>query len=149
MRWPPDRFQGDPRLVLTENGSKIVYKGGQPIMDQGIENLALISLFTRRGWVGNVLMKDPLQKIGSDFVDAGLEPITLKSLNNTRDAAIKALTHPLFGTVDVEVTNPTSYQRRVEIKLQPPSGGIITLVLIKNGMNWIAQGLYPAEERIS
>lgn len=148
MRWPPDRWQGDPRLVLTENGSKIVYKGGQPVLDSGIENLALISLFTRRGWAGNTLLKNPDQKIGSDFYQKSLAPITLKSLNNLRDAAIKALTHPLFGTVDVEVTNPTSYQRRVEIQLQPPGEDVITLLLVKNGMNWIAQGLYPAEERI-
>ena len=122
-----DRVQGDPRLVLTENGSKIVYKGGQTVMDQGVENLALISLFTRRGWAGNVLFKDPLQKIGSDFVDAGLEPITLGSLNTVRDAAIKALNHPLFGTVDVMVSNPTSYQTKVDIILMPPGEDIIRL----------------------
>ncbi len=143
-----DRTQGDPRLVLTENGSKIVFKGGQPILDQGVENLALISLFTRRGWVGNILFKDPLQKIGSDFVDAGLEPVTLRSLNNVRDAAIKALNHPLFGTVDVMVSNPTSYQTKVDIILKPPGEDIKTLTLVKNGLNWIVQTTDPASGRI-
>ena len=143
-----DRTQGDPRLVLTENGSKIVYKGGQPILDQGVENLALISLFTRRGWAGNILFKDPLQKIGSDFVEAGLEPITLGSLNNVRDAAVKALDHPLFGLVDVMVSNPTSYQTKVDIILKPPGEDIKTLTLVKNGLNWIVQTTDPASGRI-
>ncbi len=143
-----DRTQGDPRLVLTENGSKIVYKGGQTVMDQGVENLALISLFTRQGWAGNVLFKDPLQKIGSDFVDAGLEPVTLRSLNNVRDAAVKALDHPLFGKVDVMVSNPTSYQTKVDIILKPPGEDIKTLTLVKNGLNWIVQTTDPASERI-
>ena len=134
--------------MLTENGSKIVYKGGQPVMDQGVENLALISLFTRRGWAGNVLFKDPAQKIGSDFVDAGLEPITLGSLNNVRDAAIKALDHPLFGTVDVMVSNPTSYQTKADIILKPPGEDIKTLTLVKNGLNWIVQVTDPASRRI-
>ena len=41
-----DRFQGDPRLVLTEEGSEIIWKGGQPVLDQGVENVVLIDLFT-------------------------------------------------------------------------------------------------------
>lgn len=143
-----DRTQGDPRLVLTENGSKIVYKGGQPVMDQGVENLALISLFTKREWAGNVLFKDPAQKIGSDFVQAGLEPITLGSLNNVRDAAVKALDHPLFGKVDVMASNPTSYQTKVDIILKPPGEDIKTLMLVKNGLNWIVQTTDPASGRI-
>lgn len=142
-----DRFQGDPRLVLTENGAKIIFTGGQPVMDQGVENLALISLFTMQGWAGNVLFTDPNQKIGSDFIDASLEAITLTSLNKIRDAALKALVNPLFGSVEVEVTNPTSYQIKTDIILKPPGEDPQALTLLKNGINWIVQGTDPASER--
>jgi len=143
-----DRFQGDPRLVLGENGVKIVYKGGQPVMDRGVENLALISLFTRRGWAGNTLFTDPNQKIGSDFIDASRESITLTSMNNVRDAALKALNSPLFGNVEVEVSNPTSYQLKVEITIQPPGEDPQSIILLKNGINWVSQATEPAEERL-
>jgi len=143
-----DLYQGDPRLVLTENGSKIVFKGGQTVMDKGIENLALISLFTRQGWAGNTLFTDPNQKIGSDFIDASLEPITLTSLNNVRDAALKALDSPLFGEVEIEVSNPTSYQLKVDITIKPPGEDPQSIILLKNGINWISQATDPAEERL-
>ncbi len=142
-----DRFQGDPRLVLTENGAKLIFTGGQPILDAGVENLALISLFTMRGWAGNVLFEDPNQKIGSDFVTASRGAITLTSLNKIRDAALKALTNPLFGSVEVEVTNPTSYQIKTDIVLKPPGEDPQALTLLKNGINWIVQGTDPASER--
>ena len=41
-----DIYSGDPRIVLTADGADFDYIGGQPVMDQGVENLALISLLT-------------------------------------------------------------------------------------------------------
>ena len=142
-----DRFQGDPRLVLTENGAKLIYTGGQPIMDQGVENQALIALFTTRGWAGNTLFTNPDQKIGSDFVEASRQAITLTSLNNIRDVALKALQAPIFGDIEVEVTNPTSYQIKTEIEIKPPGEDPQTIILLKNGINWVLQGTDPANER--
>ena len=143
-----DRFQGDPRLVLTENGAKLIFTGGQPIMDQGVENQALIALFTTQSWPGNTLFINPDQKIGSDFVKASREAITLSSLNNIRDAALKALQAPIFGDISVEVTNPTSYQIKTEIVVKPPGEDPQTIILLKNGINWVLQGTDPASERI-
>jgi hypothetical protein len=142
-----DRFQGDPRLVLTENGAKIIFTGGQPVMDQGVENQALIALFTTQGWPGNTLFTNPDQKIGSDFVEASRQAITMTSLNNIRDAALKALLAPIFGDIEVEVTNPTSYQIKTEIILKPPGEDPQTIILLKNGINWVLQGTNPASER--
>ena len=142
-----DRFQGDPRIILTENGAKLIFTGGQPIMDQGVENQALIALFTTRGWAGNALFTNPDQKIGSDFIEASRQAITLTSLNNIRDAALKALTAPIFGDIEVEVTNPTSYQIKTEIEIKPPGEDPQTIILLKNGINWVLQGTDPANER--
>jgi phage gp46-like protein len=143
-----DIYQGDPALVLGVNGSKLVFKGGQPVMDQGLENLALISLFTTQGWVGNSLFADPAQRIGSDFMDAANQPITLSMLNDVAQAAKRALDDPAFGNVIVNVENPNSYRLNVTIRLEPPGQDSMELLLEKNGLNWIFQKLKPAHERI-
>ena len=143
-----DIYQGDPKIELTVNGSKLVYKGGQPVMDQGLENLALISLFTTQGWAGNVLFADPAQKIGSDFIEATNQSITLTMLNDVAQAAKRALDNPIFGNVEVEVTNPNSYRINVRIRLTPPGQDSMTLLLQKNGLNWILQKTNPANERV-
>ena len=141
-------YQGDPALVLTENGSKLVFKGGQPVMDQGLENLVLISLFTRPGWIGNTLFQDPAQQIGSDFLDAANQSITVDSLNDIAQAAKRALDNPIFGNVIVTVSNPRSQRINVTIRIEPPGQDSMDLLLEKNGLNWIFQKLNPANERI-
>ena len=142
-----DIFSGDPRLFLSENGSRFIFRGGQPVMDRGLENLALISLFTRRGWPGNVLFSDINQQIGSDFEEVANQPITLSMLNDVAQAAERALDNPAFGNVIVTVENPNSNRLNVTILIQPPGRDSMVLILSRNGDNWIAQKLEPAEGR--
>ena len=142
-----DIFSGDPRLFLSENGSRLIFKGGQPVMDRGLENLALISLFTRRGWAGNVLFSDIDQQIGGDFEEAANQPITLSMLNDVAQAAERALDNPAFGNVIVTVENPNSNRLNVIILIQPPGQDSKILTLSRNGDNWIAQKEEPAEGR--
>lgn len=142
-----DIFQGDPRLFLTADGSSLKFTGGQPVMDRGLENLALISLFTRQGWPGNDLLRDPGERVGSDFEEATEQPITLQALNDIRDAAEKALINPAFGRVTVVVENPNSYRLNITVRLEPPGRDIKTLLISKNGLNWVAQSLDPAHGR--
>ncbi len=141
-------FQGDPRLILGVNGSRLQFTGGQPLMDQGLENLAMISLFTSPGWPGNDLLSDPNQKIGSDFESSTHQPITLQALYDIRDAAVKALSNPAFGIVTAEVTNPNGHRIDVRILIQPPGQDIRTLLLTKNGLNWQAQAFIPANQEV-
>lgn len=142
-----DIFQGDPRLFLDEDGSYLVFKGGQPVMDQGLENLALISLFTRQGWSGNTLFQDPAQQIGSDFEVAAEQPITLQTINDVTDAAEKALTSEAFGDVTINVTNPNGYRTDVRVLIEPPGQDVGELLVSRNGLNWVAQKFFPAHER--
>ena len=109
-------FQGDPKLYLSEDGADLDYRGGQPTMEQGCANVALISLFTGRGWCGNTLARSEREKIGSDYEDEFKNPITLKSLNLIRDAAEKALSAAGFSGVQAVVTNP--YSDRIKVVVQ-------------------------------
>lgn len=141
-------FSGDLYITLSENGSTIIYIGGQPVMDQGLENQAIIALFTTQGWAGNTLLDDPNQQIGSDFVEAANQPITLQSLTDVEQAAVRALESPAFGRVTATATNPESDRIRVEILIEPPGHDSATIILTRNGLNWQAQADNPAHERI-
>ena len=139
-----DVYQGDPRIFLSSDGSFLDFTGGQPVMDRGLENLALISLFTRPGWVGNVLFRDENQQIGNDFLDIANQSITLQMINDLRNAAERALDNPAFGNVTVVIENPSGYRLNIIITLQPPGQDIQTLLITKNGLNWISQAADPA-----
>ena len=141
-------FQGDPLLSLGVDGSKLTFVGGQPVMDRGLENLVLISLFTSPGWSGNDLFDNIDQKIGSNFLSSANQPITLDSLNDIKDAAEKALTDTIFGKVTVIVLNPNGYRIDVKIIIEPPGKDIQELLVSKNGINWQAQIVDPANRRI-
>jgi phage gp46-like protein len=143
------RFEGDPKMTLGPDGSNLVFKGGQPEMDRGLENGVMIPLFTKRGWFGNYLAKKPEEKIGSDYEKNNAQAITVSSLNENRMAAEKALewmkTAKIFSDILVNVTNPTGNSKKVSILLGPPN---ILLNLIYNGVNWQYQALDPAHLRV-
>lgn len=147
-----DMYQGDPKLTLDENGADLTFKGGQPVMDQGLENAVLISLFSRKGWTGNVLVSDPNQKVGSDFEEKVNQSITISVLNDIRQAGIRALQwmidSGLASNIEIEVTNPTAKNLRVVILIQPPGQDIKVLLLTKHGLNWLAQSLDPANLKV-
>jgi phage gp46-like protein len=141
-------FQGDPRVFITNNGANMEFRGGQPVMDQGLENYAILQLFTKSGWHGNTLFRDPNQKIGSDFEEANKAPITVSSLNDVRDAAEKALqamiTTGLASEIIVDTTNPSGSIRETTILIRPVGADAFELLVSKNGANWIAQIRDPA-----
>jgi hypothetical protein len=140
-------YQGDPYITLTPNGAELTFLGGQPVMDQGLENQATISLFTRQGWPGNFLLVDN-QKVGSDFEVTSEKPITLNSLALLERSGENALRDDIFGNVRAVAINPKSYQHDVTITIEPPGSDPDTILLTKNGQNWINQAQNPAHKRI-
>ncbi len=143
-----DPYEGDPKLILGLNGSTIKVVGGQPVMDRGLENFAIISLLTKPGWVGNFFIRDDAEKIGSDFEDTALETRTLSSLRAIEDSAERALSSPLFEDIDVDVRNPESAFIEVDILLKLPNQDTRRLKLSKNSANWESQAVEPASRRI-
>lgn len=152
-----NRFQGDPKLILGPDGSSLVYKGGQPVMDQGIENAIMIPLFTKKkgksinqkGWWMNLLWSNPVNQSGSDYVETVInQPLTLNGLANIEKAAAKALTNPLFGNVNSEVTNPEANRIDNKITVSSPGKDVDFLAVSENSENWRAQAFAPANENI-
>lgn len=126
-----DIFSGDPKLHLNGNGSYLAYRGGQPVMETGEANVALIALFTRRGWCGNILARSDAERIGSDFEAACDEPITLSSLNTVRDAAEKALLVAGYREVTAQVSNPRDNTIAVKIVAVSQRGTRFSFVIVK------------------
>ena len=149
-----NRLAGDPAIKITEDGAKMKFINGQPVMDQGLENAVLISLFTRRGYWGNALITEESKKIGSDVEVTALEPIvSIQSINNMTDAIDKSLSWmtdtKLSQENEITVTNPTSNNLRATIKITPPGRDSQTLLFLKNGINWIGQAHNPASGRLN
>jgi len=148
-----ERFQGDPRLVIDEDGADLDFQAGQPVMDRGIENSVLLSLFTESGWVGNTLAEKPSQKFGGKFLDAVKQPITATALNDIRNAALSDLNWMLetglAEEIDISVTNPVSTRLKVLIVVKPPKSDLEVFLLTNNGLLWVSQTVDPANERLS
>jgi hypothetical protein len=144
-----DRFDGDPRLFIDSDGAYLDFQGGQPVMDAGIENLALISLHTGPGWWGNALIDRADRRIGSDFEKTASGTITLSKLNDIRQSAERALSDPAFGRVTTTVQNPQGNRIDVINRIEPPGQDIQELTVSRYGLNWIAQSADPAHRRTS
>jgi hypothetical protein len=143
-----DPYGGDPKIILTENGAKMKFVGGQPVMDRGLENFALISLLTKEDWAGNFFIRVEADKVGADFEETALETRTLSGLSRIENSGQRALIHPLFESVDVEVLNPQSDFIDVSVLLKPPNQDQQKFKLTKNSANWISQNIEPANRRI-
>lgn len=146
-----NRFSGDPAVKLTPDGAKMLFVGGQPVMDAGLNNAALISLYTKLGWWGNALLTDPNQQIGSDFEEVRTI-VDRQTINDYTDSANRALQSMIDSGIsqrnEVTVTNPKGDQIQTEIKIYPPGQDVQQLLLLKNGINWINQAINPAHERM-
>lgn len=131
-----NRFQGDPKIYITENGADFNFIAGQPDMDAGFENQAMISLFTSPNWWGNVLIDNAGQKIGSDFEEKAKGSVTLKKLAEIEQNAIRVLEYPAFGNIEATASNPESSRIDLSILISPQGQDVAELSLSRNAQNW-------------
>lgn len=147
-----DPYQGDPKVFITNDGAEIVVRSGNPIMDGGLENAVLISLFSKEGWVGNTLFTENDQKIGSKFQDKGNGPVTLTRLNDLANSAEVALQWMIdagiVSSVEAVTRNPSGNILETEILLTPLGKDVQSILIQQNGQNWIIQINDPAHRRI-
>lgn len=146
-----DRTQGDPKITITDDGADLVFKGGQPVMDSGLENAVLISLFSGSSWFGNAYF-DKATPIKSRFYPLSLKSITASRLAELEQAA-KADLAPLvaqgvMSDPEIKVSNPTGERLKVEIRINPPGSDALTILLSRYGANWAVQTSNPANERV-
>lgn len=143
----PNRFYGDPKLFLGQNGSSLVFKGGQPVMDGGLENQASISLFTSTGWWGNDLISDADKQIGSDFEETARGTITLQKLRDIEKSSVSALQYQAYGDIEATAINQVSSRIDLLIRITSPGKDVEELRVTRNGQNWQNQAVDPAYEK--
>lgn len=69
-------YEGDPKLYETGAGPFLSIDGGQPEMNEGLENAVYLSIFTEAGYWGNAIADTP-EKFTSKFGE-----VYRRTLNN-------------------------------------------------------------------
>jgi len=135
-------YDGDPGLRMTPDGCTIDYESGQPDMDNGgLENAVVISLFSRFGWPGNALDENqPDRQIGSGFEETIEEkPMNSSTLLDIERAGVAALEWmKTVGAVkDITVTASIPKRNRINIvvTLTQPDGAKVPF---KYELSWSA-----------
>ena len=147
------QYEGEPRLIMTPDGVTIEFKGGQPVMDTGLENAALISLFTDKGWWGNAVLS-PEEQIGkSDFEKVASGTISISMLTRTANEAKLALkwmvSLKIVQAVDAIAWNRDGLGIDVVIVITGLDGSKDALKVSKYGANWLSQVIDPAQARLT
>ena len=144
-----NNYEGDPKMIITSEGADFVYNDGQPIMDQGLENNALMSLFTAPGWAGNLFLQ-PDSQVGSDFESMATGSITLSKLAQIKNSADLALSdsQQVVDSGVVTVENSQGNKIDVALHLSPVSDEVSVLLSSEAGLNWQAQALNPAYKKV-
>ena len=147
----PSRYDGDPKIYIDENGADLRFEGGQPVMDAGLENAALLSLFTAPDWWGNDLFSEASEQLGSDFEDVAGQPITATSFADVESAGEIALQWLIdtgaARSATATASNPSGRSTAVDILIKPPADDALELQVLKNGTNWINQAIDPANRK--
>lgn len=148
-------FDGEPRLIMTANGTTIEVRGGQPVMDSGIESAVLVSLFTNPGWFGNYFLDKDFH-VGDDdesFEDLISGNITASRFSQAEKVGknrLKWMSEDRISSgTDIEVTNPSGIRVDVEITINRPDETEEKLMLRKYGGVWLRQGEDPASARLT
>ena len=149
------QYDGDPLVTITQEGADLTYVAGQPVMDRGLENAGILSLFTSPDWAGNALLTGQGESLGSLFerIATGTRTITLTTMDQVADIVRKFLTWmvpaKIAGKIEVSVTNPAGHYLAINVAIYPPGGGAPSVLAItRNGPNWAVQKEDPAHGRI-
>ena len=143
-----DLFDGDPYITIDEDGAEFLFIGGQPVMDQGLENHVNIALLTEPGWWGNDLEIQDSRKISSKYLGESRKPINRQMLLDTTKAAESDVAGDEFELVLAVTRNRISQQVDTVIVYTPTSRDPETLLLTRSGQNWISQRDNPAHEQV-
>jgi len=127
--------EGDPKIFDTGDGVELSIIGGQPEMDDGLENAVFLSLFTSPGWWGNIL-SEPAEKSASRLETALRRTLTNQTRLDVEQYAREALAwmvaEGIAKKITVSATIPEVGLCLVIIKIDQPD----RVDTIRYNINW-------------
>jgi len=131
-------YEGDVKLIQTDDGGDIEFVAGQPVMDQGLETAVYISLFSGDWW-GNAISEQ------NEKLESNLEEIYNRNLSNKtrldaeeymRKALEWMIRLGIAKRIDVSASLPTPGWLGLEITIIEPNGSEQNL---RYSINWAKQ----------
>ena len=113
-------YDGDPQLILTEDGAEIFMENGNIFVSNVVHNAVLIAVFSGKdNDHHNVLFSSDKYSIESKTLDECSKPITIQSIKNIRKAIefdLKPLVDDgLIYDLEIEVRNTTGKSIYIKI----------------------------------
>lgn len=137
-----NKFEGDPKIFIDEDGARFEWINGQPVMDQWLENSFLLSAFVPE-WYGNYFFDTEEEKFKSTLLSILAQALTLDTINNAKDAIEKATKHMidlgLVNAIDVNIYNPTGYRVTIDMTITAINGNIKLLTIANVGSQWVVR----------
>ena len=131
-------YEGDVKLIQTDDGGDIEFIAGQPVMDQGLETAVYISLFSSDWW-GNAISEQN-EKLESKLEDIYNRNLSNKTRLDAEEYVRKALEWMIrlgiAKRIDVSASLPTPGWLGLEITIIEPNGSEQNL---RYSINWAKQ----------
>jgi len=148
-------WDGEPRMCMVDGGVDWEVRGGQPVMDAGIENWALISLFTESDpyWWGNYVLDGEYRLGDSNFVAILKDSITRTGLIDADKEVRRALELMKEKRIASEIKAELAINEQggldLVVQVYGPVSTLLNLLIQKHGLNWVMQATDPANERLT
>jgi len=131
-------YEGDVKLVQTDDGGDIEFVAGQPVMDQGLETAVYISLFSGDWW-GNTISEQN-EKLNSELEELYNRNLSNQTRLDAEEYVRKALewmiSLGIAKRIDVSASLPTPGWLGLEITIIEPNGSEQNL---RYSINWAKQ----------
>jgi len=131
-------YEGDVKLIQTDDGGDIEFVAGQPVMDQGLETAVYISLFSG-GWWGNAISEQN-EKLNSELEELYNRNLSNQTRLDTEEYVRKALEWMIrlgiAKRIDVSASLPIPGWLGLEITIIEPNGSEQNL---RYSINWAKQ----------
>ena len=131
-------YDGDAKLIPTQDGGQITIKSGQPIMDDGLETAVYISLFSGDYWGNAISERD-------EKCESKLETLFSHTLNNqvrldAEEYALQALEwmkrQGIAAKIEAEGSIPRTGFLGLVVRIYQPDD---TVAELRYQINWANQ----------
>jgi len=128
-------YDGDVKLTATEDGGQITVRSGQPVMDDGLETAAYLSLFSGDYWGNAISERD-------EKTESELETLFSHTLNNqvrldAEEYALQSLAwmkqQGIASKIEAEASIPRAGFLGLAITITQPDG---TAAVLRYQINW-------------